>query len=146
MLFRRRSLGKYVFTLCLLWVVYAFIDKNYLHDTKKLEINEEIINKLVEKAKEKQNEIKKEENKNQINKKEIEEKIVNENKNKDDHDHPEEEKQKAEEQKKHNDDKKVQVNPPNIHENINAPGKQNKLIIKSYLIKLICKKITNTVD
>jgi hypothetical protein len=116
MLFRRRSLGKYIILLCVLWIVYALINKNDSHDVNKLEINEEIINKLVEKAKEKQKvEIKKVETQ--------EKKLVDDKNNKDDHDHPEEEKKKADEQKKNNDDKKVQVNPPNVHENKNAPGK-----------------------
>ena len=117
MFFRIRRIIKYLIVLSLLWILYGIFlnSKSTSNDT---EINQELINKLVEKAKQKQKEIEKQEKeKDTETVKKIE--ILNPIK-KDDHDHPEEERKKVEEQKKDL-DRKVQVNAPVVHD-LNAPG------------------------
>lgn len=118
MFFRLRTLVKYIILLSVIWITYAVLFRSKSIQ-KKTEINEELINKIVEKAKEKQREIEKiakpEETENK--------KEAKNTKQRDDHDHPEEEKQKVQEQNKDL-DRKVQLNAPKIHD-LNAPGKIN---------------------
>ena len=112
MFFRIRTIIKYLIFLSILWILYGIFLKSR-SASNETAIDQELINKLVEKAKQKQKEI---ETKKE---KEPEKKIENSNK-KDDHDHPEEERKKSEEQKMDL-DRKVQVNAPVIHD-LNAPG------------------------
>lgn len=121
MFFRIRSIIKYLIVLSLLWILYG-IFLNSRSTSNETEINQELINKLVEKAKQKQNDIEKQE-KEKIKATEKKIEIPNPIK-KDDHDHPEEERKKVEEQKKDL-DRKVQVNAPVVHD-LNAPGELGK--------------------
>ena len=123
MFFRIRSIIKYLIILSLLWILYGIFLKSR-SVSNETEIDQELINKLVEKAKQKQREIEiKKEKEGKI--KEPEKKIEIKNPiKKDDHDHPEEERKKAKEQKMDL-DRKVQVNAPVIHD-LNAPGMLTK--------------------
>ena len=86
--------------------------KNNDEKGRIVEINEEIINKLVEKAQEKQK-----------SRDDALEAKKTETLKREDNDHPEEERKKADDQKKENEDRKIQINPPVIFDQ-NAPGKR----------------------
>ena len=108
MFFRRRSSLKYSLIIFVIWVFYSILFRNR-QQYGNLDINQEIINKVVEKAIEHQ-ELHEEAKapKQDISK---EKEVKDENKkteNHGDHDHPEEERKKANEQKD-NLERKVQV-------------------------------------
>ena len=130
MLFRLRSLAKYIILLTIIWIIKGILFKSK-SIYKETEINEELINKIFEKAKEKQKEIE------NISKPEVTENkhFLKNSNQRDDHDHPEEEKQKVQEQNKDL-DRKVQLNAPKILD-MNAPG-----TIKAS-VKLISNKSIN---
>jgi hypothetical protein len=115
MFLRRSTIVKYSSLGFILWIVYFFAFGKNHDDTEKLEIDQNIINRIVEKAQE--NEKRRHEKQELIEKKKnIEEdiKIL-------DRDHPLEERLKAEEQSK-NLSVKIQLDAPE-KQNINSsPG------------------------
>ena len=110
MFLRRSTIVKYSSLVFILWIVYFFTFGDHRDDTKKLEIDQDIINRIVEKAKE--NEKKRHDNQVLIvEKNDIEEAIKDP-----DEDHPIEEREKAK-----NLSAKVQLDAP-VAQNLISPG------------------------
>jgi hypothetical protein len=115
MIYRRRGYGKYVVLIGAIWLIYAFIF-DARDDSGNLEINQELIDKLVERANQHA----------KLHAGEIEHKHFKEKKEDviragDDHDHPVEEIKKAEEEAR-KPGGNIQVNAPVVLESVDAPG------------------------
>ena len=122
MYYRRRGIKKYVVFIAIIWIIYYFIFASN-ENGEKLEVNQEMINILVARAKEYQ----KKHNG-------IEHEHFNDKNGlllEDDHDHPIEEIKKAEEQNR-DPVGMIQMNAPNLHD-LNAPG--------NFILVSICYKI-----
>ena len=108
MFLRRQAVIKYSSLILILWIIYFFTFSSHRGDDEKLEIEQDVINRIVERAKQTEN------------KRHEMEKLRHENQVGNDNDHPAEERQKAEEQVKKN-HAKIQVDEPIIPE-LKSPG------------------------
>lgn len=128
MFIRKRSIIKYLILIPLIWILVAFIFGFNDSESQRTKIDNDMINKMIEKAKEKH--LQHDHAKPLIEKSESEN-IKNEQKAAvhDDHDHPDEERKKADEQQKEAAGK-VQINAPKEpHNDPNAPGELGKPVI-----------------
>ena len=115
MIYRRRGYGKYVILIGAIWLIYAFIF-DAKDDSGNFEINQELIDKLVERA----NQHAKLHAGAIVHEHFIEKKedVIRRG---DDHDHPIEEIKKAEEEAR-KPAGNIQLNAPVLQESVDAPG------------------------